>query len=137
MKAGDFMSQIIFSLIAVEEVVYEDPVDMVVAEGQVGQLGILPEHIPLITPLKMGPLKVKVGEEERLFAVYGGFLEVKEDRVVVLARGVDRPEDVSVEDAKRERAKLEEALTGELTDEERRDLEGELKRVETQILIAG
>lgn len=137
MKAGDFMSQINFSLIAAEEVVYEGLVDMVVAEGQVGQLGILPEHIPLITPLKIGPMKVKVGEEERLFAVYGGFLEVKEDRVVVLARDVDRPEDVSVEETKRERAKLEEALTGELTDEERRDLEGELKRVETQILIAG
>lgn len=131
------MSEIDFLLISHDGVVFEGPVTMVIAEGREGQLGILPDHIPLTTPLKSGPLKVKEKQKERLFGVYGGFLEVKEDRIVVLAQDVDRPEDVKLEDAKREKARLQEALSENLSDEERRNLEQKLVRVETQIEIRG
>jgi F-type H+-transporting ATPase subunit epsilon len=109
---------------------------MIVAQGQEGELGILPNHIPFTTPLDVGPLKVKIGQEERLFGVYGGFLEVKEDRIVVLSTDVDRPEDVVLEEAEKKRTKLEETLSGEVTDNERADLERRLARVKTQIKIA-
>lgn len=130
------MPEIDFLLISPQGVVFEGPVAMIVAEGREGQLGILPDHIPLTTSLKNGPLKVKEDQKERLFGVYGGFLEVKEDRVVVLARDIDTPANVQLEEAKEEKARLEEALSEKLTDEERRNLEEKLMRVKLQIKIA-
>ncbi len=130
------MPEIDFLLISPQGLVFEGPVEMIVTEGREGQLGILPDHIPLTTPLKSGPLKVKEKQKERLFGVYGGFLEVKEDRVVVLARNVDSPGDVALEEVKKEKANLEEALSEKLTDEERRNLEEKLMRAKLQIKIA-
>lgn len=131
------MTKINFSLISPEGVVFEDQVDMVVAKGREGELGILPAHIPFTTALKIGPLKVKINGGEKLFGVYGGFLEVKEDQVVVLSKEVDSPEDVDLKAAESERTKLEEELSGELEANKRAAINRRLKRVETQILIAG
>lgn len=130
------MSKIDFLLISPQGTLFEGPVTMVVAEGREGQLGILPDHIPLTTPLKSGPLKVKEEQKETLFGVYGGFLEVKEDRIVVLAPDADRPEDVTLEEAKQEKANLEQALSEHPTEEERRNLEQKLARAKLQIKIA-
>ncbi len=130
------MAEMNFLLISPQGLVFEGPVAMIVAKGREGQLGILPDHIPLTTPLKSGLLKVKERQKERLFGVYGGFLEVKEDRVAVLARDVDTPANIQLEEAKKEKANLEEALSQKLTDEERRNLEEKLMRAKLQIKIA-
>lgn len=83
-------------VVTAERVVYSDDVDMVVAPGVEGQLGILPHHAPLMTTLQPGELLVKKGPEEQCVAVTGGYLEVRPDRVVVLADAAERAEDIDV-----------------------------------------
>ncbi|NIN69683.1 MAG: ATP synthase F1 subunit epsilon, partial [Anaerolineae bacterium] len=73
------------SIVTPERRVYVEDVDMVIAPGVEGQLGILPHHAPLLAALTHGELRVKRGDEEEGFAISGGFLEVRPDQVIVLA----------------------------------------------------
>ena len=83
-----------------ERVVFEEQdVDMVVAPGGAGVLGILPEHAPLITTLSLGELRIKKGADEQSILVYGGFMEVGDNKVLMLADSAERAEEVDVERA--------------------------------------
>jgi len=90
------MSGIRLDIVTAERVVYSEEVDMVIAPGVEGQLGILPHHTPLMTTLQAGELRVKKGGEEVSLAISGGFLEVRPDRVVVLADAAERAEEIDV-----------------------------------------
>lgn len=98
------MSKLKLEIVTAERVVYSEEVDVVVPPGVEGQLGILPQHAPLMTMLQPGELLVRRdGEEESIF-VSGGFLEVRGDKVVVLADTAERADEIDldrVEDAKR------------------------------------
>lgn len=65
--------------------VYSDDVDIVVVPGSEGELGVLSSHVPLVTPLKPGELRVSKGGKEHSFAVGAGFLEVTASTVTVLS----------------------------------------------------
>lgn len=98
------MAKLKLEIVTAERVVYSEEVDVVVPPGVEGQLGILPQHAPLMTMLQPGELLVRRdGEEESIF-VSGGFLEVRGDKVVVLADTAERADEIDldrVEDAKR------------------------------------
>lgn len=93
-------------IITVESVVYSDDVDMVVAPGADGFLGILPHHAPLFTLLQTGEAKVKKGADEQNLLISGGFLEVSNNRVTILADVAVRAEDIDIAaaEAARQRA---------------------------------
>jgi F-type H+-transporting ATPase subunit epsilon len=102
-----------------ERVVFSEPdVDMVVAPGADGTLGILPQHAPLITLLDAGELRIKKGGTERSIVVFGGFMEVTPDKVVVLADSAERAEEIDVAraDAARQRAETSIANRQETAD---------------------
>lgn len=83
-----------------ERVVYAaEDVDMVVAPGADGQLGILPRHAALFTLLSAGEMRVKKGAAEQSLVVFGGFLEVANNRVLVLADTAERVEEIDIERA--------------------------------------
>ena len=91
-------------IVTAERAVYSDEVDMVIASGVLGQLGILPRHAPLMTMLEPGELIAKKGSDEFGLVVSGGFLEVRPDRVIVLADTAERVEEIDIaraEEAKR------------------------------------
>ena len=98
------MAKLKFEIVTAERIVYSDEVDVVVPPGVEGQLGILPQHAPLMTMLQPGELMVrKDGEEESMF-VSGGFLEVRANKVVILADTAERADEIDlsrVEEAKR------------------------------------
>jgi len=96
------MSPLKVDIVTAERSVYSGEADMVIAPGVQGQLGILPHHIPLMTVLGPGELRLKKGDEEISLAVSGGFLEVRPDSVVVLADTAERVEEI-------DRARAEEA----------------------------
>ena len=79
------MATLKLEIVTPEGVLFSDDVNVVVARGVEGQLGILPHHIPLMTMLRPGDLLIRKGKEERHLAIGGGFLEVRPDRVLVLA----------------------------------------------------
>jgi F-type H+-transporting ATPase subunit epsilon len=90
------MSTILLEIVTPERKVYGDQVNMVIARGTEGELGILPNHIPLVTPLEIAPLIIKQGNEEHRVAVSGGFMEVRKDKVVILAEAAELPEQIDV-----------------------------------------
>lgn len=96
-----------------ERVVYKDEgVDMVIAPGGAGTLGILPEHAPLITTLAAGELRIKKGNDEQSILVFGGFMEVGENRVLVLADTAERAEELDVARAEEARRRAESSIAG-------------------------
>ena len=104
------MSAIRLDIVTAERVVYSEDVDVVIAPGVEGQLGILPHHAPLMTTLQAGELLARKGEEEVCLAICGGFLEVRPDRVVVLADAAERAEEIDVVRAEEAKRRAEQRL---------------------------
>ena len=124
-------------IVTVERLLYSEDVDMVIAPGIEGQLGILPRHAPLLTALTYGELRVKRGNEEVSFAIGGGFMEVQPDHVTVLADTAERAEEIDLERAQAARRRAEERIrerTEEKVDFTRAD--GALRRAATRIKVA-
>jgi F-type H+-transporting ATPase subunit epsilon len=104
------MAKLSVEIVTGERVVYtEEDVDMVVAPGIDGVLGILPRHAPLITLLANGELRIKKGGREESLVVFGGFLEVTPEKVIVLADTAERAEEIDVSRAEASRRRAEEA----------------------------
>lgn len=97
-------------VVTVERVVFSDDVDVIVAPGVEGQLGILPHHAPLMTTLQPGELLIKKGGEEVSLAISGGFLEVRPDRVIVLADAAERADEIDIARAEAAKQRAEERL---------------------------
>jgi F-type H+-transporting ATPase subunit epsilon len=73
-------------IVSAEQQIFSGPADMVIAPGEGGELGILPEHMPLLTRVKPGTVRIrKEGAEEEVIYVSGGMMEVQPDRVTILA----------------------------------------------------
>jgi F-type H+-transporting ATPase subunit epsilon len=104
------MSSLKLDIVTAERIVYSEEVDIVVAPGVEGQLGILPHHAPLMTILQSGELLVRRGNQEDSMAISGGFLEVRPDRVIVLADSAERAEEIDVARAEAARKRAEERL---------------------------
>ena len=102
-------------LVTPERRAFAEDVDMVVVPGIDGQLGILPHHTPLITALGVGEMKVRQGGQEQIFAVSGGFVEVRPDRVVVMADLAEHSDEID-EAAAVEARRQAEAQLGEVQD---------------------
>ena len=100
-------------LVTPERRAFTQEVDMVVVPGIDGQLGILPHHTPLITALGVGELKIRKGGEEQIFAVSGGFVEVRPDRVVIMADLAEHSDEIdeakAVEARRQAQAQISEA----------------------------
>ena len=97
-------------IVTPERLAYEDDVDMVLVPGIDGEMGILPHHTPLVSLLGVGELTIRKGGEEELFAIAGGFLQVRPDKVVVMAETADLDSEIDLEKAKAARDEAERAL---------------------------
>ena len=91
-------------------VLQREDVEEVIAPGALGELGILPHHAPLITSLAPGELDVKVGGAREEYFVAGGFLEVHDDRVIVLADQAESGEEIDIQRAEEARARAQQRL---------------------------
>ena len=98
-------------VITPERKVYEDDVDMVVAPSSEGYVGILPHHEPLFTTLGPGEFKVKRGGVEEVLAVFGGFMDVRADRVVVLTDAAEHAEEIDAGRAQQARERAQQILS--------------------------
>jgi len=105
------MSGIRVDIVTAEGVVYSEEVDVVIAPGVEGQLGILPHHAPLMTTLQVGELRVRKGGEEFSLVISGGFLEVRPDRVIVLADAAERVEEIDLARAEEAKRRAQEQLS--------------------------
>lgn len=108
------MSSLQLEIVTPERTVFSQEASMVIAQTADGQIGILPGHIPLVTVLETGVMRVQSGpEQERKLAVGGGFLEMSPDnKLTVLAETAELAEEIDVERAQQARARAEERLNG-------------------------
>jgi len=95
---------------AERQVLAEDDVDMVVAPGSEGFVGILPRHAPLLTMLRPGSIRIKKDGAETAMAVGGGFLQVNADRVLILADTAERADEIDEGRAEEARRRAEQTL---------------------------
>jgi F-type H+-transporting ATPase subunit epsilon len=125
-------------IVTAERIVYStEGVDEVVAPGSEGEFAVLPRHAAFITTLVPGELRIVRGEVEEIMAVSGGFFEVRNDRVVVLADTAERVEEIDVARAEAARRRAEEMLRER---EELADLvqtEASLRRALARLKVAG
>ncbi len=105
------MSSIKLDIVTPERKVYSQEVQMVIARAVTGQLGILPNHAPLLANLEPGLMRVKINEsDEEQIAISGGFLEVADNIITVLARTAELPAEIDVSRAQSARRRAEERL---------------------------
>jgi F-type H+-transporting ATPase subunit epsilon len=97
-------------IVTPERLAYEDDVDMVLVPGIDGELGILPHHTPLVSLLGVGELEIRKGGTSESFAIAGGFLQVRPDKVVVMAETADLASDIDLEKAQEARREAEKML---------------------------
>jgi F-type H+-transporting ATPase subunit epsilon len=97
-------------IVTPEKLAYQDDVDSVVLPGSEGELGILPHHAPLVSTLGVGELRIRKGASEESFAIAGGFLQVRPDKVVVMAELADMASEIDLEKAQAARRDAEKAL---------------------------
>jgi len=130
------MAKLQVEIVTGERVVYtEDDVDMVVAPGIDGTLGILPRHAPLITVLASGELRVKKGVHEESLVVFGGFMEVTPEKVVVLADTAERAEEIDIARAEQARHQAETSLSRRETESDLAQAELSLRRAALRLRI--
>ncbi|MFC1860952.1 F0F1 ATP synthase subunit epsilon [Chloroflexota bacterium] len=122
------MSGIKLDIVTAERAVYSEEVDLIVAPGIDGQLGILPHHTPLMTMIQPGELMLKKGDEEFILAVTGGFLEVRPDRVIILADAAERVEEIDEARAEEARRRAQERIQRPSTEVDLLRAEASLKR---------
>ena len=103
------MSTIHLNIITAERIVLSEDVDIVVAPGTMGELGVLPRHAPLLTGLMPGELRYRKGSEEVGMCITGGFMEVLPHRVTILADAAERAEEIDVARAEAARQRAEAA----------------------------
>jgi F-type H+-transporting ATPase subunit epsilon len=124
---------------AEREVFAEEAVDMVVAPGSEGVLGILPRHAPLLTTLQPGVIRIKRGDSEEAMSVGGGFLQVARDQVLILADTAERADEVDEARAEEARRRANEALSEAVTSGQTLQAEAArfaLRRAEVRIQVA-
>ncbi len=90
-------------IIAAEQPILTTDAEVVVATTVSGQIAVLPQHEPLLTLLAPGELRIGIGANEIILALAGGYLEVRDDHVTILADGAERAEDIDIARAQRSR----------------------------------
>lgn len=111
------MKDLKLKIVTPEKILFEGKVSQVSISTIMGEITILPNHIPLVSQLASGEVIVKSnGDQEDLMAISGGFVEVLPDQVVILADTAERAEDIDEERAEEARKKAEEVLKTKISD---------------------
>jgi len=123
-------------IVTAERELYSGEANLVSAPGTEGRLGILPRHAALLTTLSPGALNIKLGDAEEPIFVSGGFLEVSNNSVIVLADTAELAEEIDQARAQEARRQAQEQLAQAQSDVERAELLGALERTPTRLRVA-
>lgn len=130
------MATLHLEIVTQERRLYSNDVDMVVAPGSEGELGILPHHAPLLTTLKAGELRVKKGGAEEHFSIGGGFMEVQPDHVIVLADAAEHADEIDIARAEEARRRAEQMLKERPAGADIQEALAALRRAQIRVAVA-
>ena len=97
-------------IVSQDRQVYSGEADMVIVPGMQGEMGILPNHAPLLSTLKFGILRVRFQGQEQVFTIAGGFIEVQPDLVTVMADAAENVQEIDISRAEAAKRRVEEIL---------------------------
>jgi len=123
-------------VVTAERELYNGEADLVTAPGTEGEMGILPRHAALLATLKPGALRIRSGGQEEALFVSGGFLEVSNNQVTVLADAAEHAEEIDQARAEEARRRAQERLAQAGSDVERAELQAALERAITRLRVA-
>jgi F-type H+-transporting ATPase subunit epsilon len=129
------MSPVKLEVVTAERLVYSDEVDILIAPGIEGELGILPRHEPLMTILQAGEMMARKGNEEISWAISGGFLEVQRERIIVLADTAERDDEIDLQRAEEAKRRAEERLKEKTSTIDVSQAEAALQRSLTRLKV--
>ena len=135
-KEGFHLKTLMVSVVTPNGPVLEKEYEMVSCKAQSGELGILPGHIPMVAPLTIGPVRLKHDDDQDYIAVNGGFLEVRPDKITILAESAEKPSEIDVERAKKAKERAEERLHSNRDDIDFHRAELALKRALNRIEVS-
>ena len=110
------MADMRLEIVTAERVVYSEEVSVLVAPGADGELGILPNHSPLLTTLAPGEIRVTKDGEETFMAVSGGFLEVLGNKVTILADTAEPADEIDIDRAEQALQRAQEGVESAVSD---------------------
>ncbi|AVR00572.1 F0F1 ATP synthase subunit epsilon [Oceanobacillus sp. M65] len=122
------MRTLTVSVVTPDGPVLEDNFEMVSCKAETGELGILPGHIPLVAPLSIGAVRLKRDNGIERLSINGGFMEVRPDKVTILAQSAELPADIDIERAKEAKSRAEGRLQSKQDDVDFQRAELALKR---------
>ena len=122
-------------IVTPEAKIFSDDVDMVTLTGAEGEMGIMPQHVPLMTQLCAGEIVAQKGQDTIFLAVGDGFVQVTADRVAILTDMAIRAENIDEARAEEARLRAESRLKEKITDEEAARIQGALIHATTQLKI--
>ena len=124
-------------IVSQEKLVFEEPAaDMVLIPGSEGMMGVLPNHAPVLTTLGFGELVVRKNNAEEIFAIYGGVVEIRPDKVIVLADMAESAFALNAEAAAAARASAEKLLAEGVPPEQRRAATLALRRANLEMQLS-
>lgn len=123
-------------IVTPDKVVLNAEVDYVGAEGVDGQFGLLPQHAPMLSALKVGDLYYRQGSETHWVFISGGFAQISDNKVTILAESAELASDIDVERAQEAKARAEKRLAEAQPDTDVARAELALKRAISRIRVA-
>ncbi|MDA0989066.1 MAG: F0F1 ATP synthase subunit epsilon [Chloroflexi bacterium] len=129
------MATMLFEMVTVEKLLFSDQVESIVAPGEAGELGILPHHAPLLSILRAGELRVTQDGQEQSIVITGGFLEVLDNKVTVLADAAERIDEIDLERAEIAVRRAEERIASRDADMDLERALGSLRRAQVRVTV--
>jgi F-type H+-transporting ATPase subunit epsilon len=126
----------LLEIITAERQVYSDEVDVVVAPGIEGQLGILPHHAPLMTVLQPGELMMRKDGVESYLVVTGGFMEVLANKVTILADAAENSDEIDEQRAQAAVERAQERIRHRASDVQLEEALNSLRRAQVRVVVA-
>jgi F-type H+-transporting ATPase subunit epsilon len=130
------MARIKLEIVTAERQTFADEVNAIIAPGVEGQLGILPHHAPLMTMLQPGEIILKKDGEEIYLFVSGGFLEVRPDKVIILADACERCDEIDISRAEEAKLRAEERIRSKSPEADYSRAEAALRRSVSRLKVA-
>ena len=127
---------LLLEIITPEKVVYKDEVSEVVAPTVNGEIAILPNHVSLLTQINPGELIIKKGTTQQYLAITGGFLEVADNKISILADYAIRAQDIEVAKATEAKKRAERVMSEKATDNELRIAQAEMIKAILELKVA-
>nr|YP_009244251.1 ATP synthase CF1 epsilon subunit [Gelidium vagum]AMK96493.1 ATP synthase CF1 epsilon subunit [Gelidium vagum] len=123
-------------VIAPDRTVWDANAEEVILPSSTGQLGILTGHVPLLTALDIGVMRVRIEKEWKPIILLGGFAEVENNKITILVNGAEKASEISLEDAQKYLEKATNKLIQAVSKKEKIDATQDVRKAKARLQAA-